>query len=528
MPDEQKRYKYTMHTPILTVPQIRESEQFTMQSIPSTELMERAGTACVQAIRPLLDRNAIPQMFVICGTGNNGGDGLVIARQLALEPTASLETVTVVVCQDADSRRSPEFQENFDRWEKLGDTGRTRTLIFDGTDTLEIPGDALIVDALFGIGLHRPAAGIHALAIQAINASDAPVVAIDIPSGLFADQHTPPEHDIVMADLTLSIQFQKLALLLPEAYPYHGDVQVLDIGMEVPPTMKITREYLTAEGVHPLLRRRSPYAHKGTFGHGLLIAGSASMPGAAILAATAALRGGIGKLTLHTPAAAAQHVPGRLPEAILHPDAEEQHASRIDWNTLPANINAIAIGPGLGTHPKTVTLVKNVLDEVQVPLILDADALNILADNKTRLAFLPPHSILTPHFAEFERLAGHAADDFQRVEMARAFAQRYNTILVLKGHHTLISLPDGTQFFNSTGNSGMATAGSGDTLTGLFLALMAQGYNPVESALLGTYLHGLAGDLYAEENAPQSLIASDLPQYFGKAFRYLESNDYPK
>ena len=168
------------------------------------------------------------------------------------------------------------------------------------------------------------------------------------------------------------------------------------------------------------------------------------------------------------------------------------------------------------------------LDEVQAPLILDADALNILADNKTRLAFLPPHSILTPHFAEFERLAGHAADDFQRVEMARAFAQHYNTILVLKGHHTLISLPDGTQFFNSTGNSGMATAGSGDTLTGLLLALMAQGYNPVESALLGTYLHGLAGDLYAEENAPQSLIASDLPQYFGKAFRYLESNDYPK
>lgn len=517
-----------MSTPVLTVPQIRESEQFTMQTIPSIELMECAGTACVKALRPVLDRNAIPQVFVVCGTGNNGGDGLVIARHLALKPTANLETVTVVVCQDADSQRSPEFQENFNRWEKLSDTGRTHTLLFNGTGDLEIPGDALVVDALFGIGLHRPAAGIHASAIQAINASDASVVAIDIPSGLFADQHTPVENDIVMADLTLSIQFQKLAFLLPEAHPFCGNVQVLDIGMEVPPTMKIDREYLTTEGVRPILRRRSPYAHKGTFGHGLLIAGSAPMPGAAILAATAALRGGIGKLTLHTPAAAAQHVPGRLPEAILHPDAEEQHASRIDWNTLPANINAIAIGPGLGTHPKTVTLVKNVLDEVPVPVILDADALNILADNKTRLAFLPPHSILTPHFAEFERLAGTADDDFQRVEMARAFAQRYNIVLVLKGHHTLISLPDGTQFFNSTGNSGMATAGSGDILTGLLLALMAQGYNLVESALLGTYLHGLAGDLYAEENAPQSLIASDLPQYFGKAFRYLESNDYLK
>ncbi|MBP5206646.1 MAG: NAD(P)H-hydrate dehydratase, partial [Bacteroidales bacterium] len=380
----------------------------------------------------------------------------------------------------------------------------------------------------FGIGLHRPAAGIHAEAIRALNASDAPVVAIDIPSGLFADQHTPSDNDIVMAELTLSIQFQKLAFLLPENYPFCGDVQVLDIGMAVPPTMKITRELLTTEGVRLLLRRSTPYAHKGTFGHGLLVAGSAAMPGAAILAATAALRGGIGKLTVHTAAEAARHIPARLPEAILHPDAEAEHTSRIDWHTLPANINAIALGPGLGTHPKTVALVKDVLDSVQAPVILDADALNILADNKTRLAFLPPYSILTPHFAEFERLAGHADDDFQRVEMARTFAQRYNIVLILKGHHSVISLPDGMQFFNSTGNAGMATAGSGDTLTGLLLALLAQGYNPVETALLGTFLHGLAGDLYAEENAPQSLIASDLPQYFGKAFRYLESNDYLK
>ncbi|MBP5205594.1 MAG: NAD(P)H-hydrate epimerase, partial [Bacteroidales bacterium] len=184
-----------MYTPILTVPETRESEQFTMQSIPSIELMERAGTACVQAIRPLLDRNAISQVFVICGTGNNGGDGLVIARQLALEPTASLETVTVVVCQDADSRRSPEFQENLNRWQKLEGNGRTRTVVFDGTCPLEIPSDCLAVDALFGIGLHRPAAGIHAEAIRALNASDAPVVAIDIPSGLFADQHTPSDND---------------------------------------------------------------------------------------------------------------------------------------------------------------------------------------------------------------------------------------------------------------------------------------------------------------------------------------------
>ena len=517
-----------MYTPILTVPQIRESEQFAMQTIPSIELMEQAGTACVQAILPLLVHDAISRVLVLCGTGNNGGDGLVIARHLVQDPTASIDTVTVVVCQDADSRRSPEFQENFSRWQKLENTGRTRTLIFDGTSALEIPEDTLVVDALFGIGLHRPATGIHATAIQAVNASDAPVVAIDIPSGMFADQHTPVENDIVIADLTLSIQFQKLAFLLPESHPFCGNVQVLDIGMAIPPTMKVTREMLTTEGVCPLLHRCSPYAHKGTFGHGLLVAGSAAMPGAAILAATAALRGGIGKLTVHTAAEAIRHIPARLPEAILHPDAEAEHTSRIDWNTLPHHINAIAIGPGLGTHPQTVNLVKDILDSVQAPVILDADALNILADNKTWLAFMPPYSILTPHFAEFERMAGHAADDFQRVEMARAFAQRYDIVLVLKGHHTIISLPDGMQFFNSTGNAGMATAGSGDTLTGLLLALLAQGYNPVETALIGTFLHGMAGDLYVSDNAPQSLIASDLPQYFGKAFRYLESNDYLK
>lgn len=514
-----------MYTPILTVPQIRESEQFTMQTIPSIELMERAGTACAQALLPLIAHDNISQVFVLCGTGNNGGDGLVIARHLVQDPSASIDTVTVVVCQDAESRRSPEFQENFSRWQKLGDTGRTRTLIFNGTDALEIPADALIIDAIFGIGLHRPATGVHASAIRAINASDAPVVAIDIPSGMFADQHTPPENDVVLADLTLSVQFQKLAFLLPENHPFCGNVQVVDIGMAIPPTMKITQELLTTEGVRPLLHRCSPYAHKGTFGHGLLVAGSAAMPGAAILAATAALRGGIGKLTVHTAAEAARHIPARLPEAILHPDEDTQHIRRIDWSTLPSGINAIAIGPGLGTHPQTVNAVKDVLDSVQTPVILDADALNILADNKTWLAFLPPYSILTPHFAEFERMAGHATDDFQRVEMARTFAQRYDIVLVLKGHHTVISLPDGTQFFNATGNAGMATAGSGDTLTGLLLALMAQGHNPVETALFGTYLHGLAGDLYVEDNAPQSLIASDLPQYFGKAFRYLESKE---
>lgn len=281
------------------------------------------------------------------------------------------------------------------------------------------------------------------------------------------------------------------------------------------------RGWLTLDSVACLLHPLPIDAHKGTFGHGLLITGSADMPGAAILAATAALRGGIGKVTVHTAAHAAQHLPSRLPEAILHPDPNEHHITELRWETLQHDINAIAIGPGIGTHRQTVTMLKNILDEVHSSLILDADALNILSENKTWLAFLPPYSILTPHFKEFERLAGKCNDDFDRLEKSRAFAKKYNVVLILKGHHSVVSLPDGKQFFNTTGNPGMATAGSGDVLTGLLLSLMAQGYNPVESALLGVFIHGLAGDLYAESHEPRTLIASDLPLYFSPAYQAL-------
>ena len=323
---------------------------------------------------------------------------------------------------------------------------------------------------------------------------------------------------MVMADMTLTIQYPKMAFFTPEAFPFYGEVRVMDIMMYPPKTMECSCEYLTHQAVHPLLHSDNIYAHKGTFGHGLLISGSAAMPGAAILAATAAMRGGIGKLTVHSAGAVTRSLPTVLPEAILHADENEQVVSQLDWNTLPASINAVAIGPGLGTAQATVNVIKEVLDSYKAPLIIDADALNMLADNKTWLAFLPPYSILTPHLGEFERLAGPAANHFERMEQARAFAERYQVILILKGHHTLISLPDGAQFFNTTGNSGMATAGSGDTLTGLLLSLLAQRYNPVETAIVGVYLHGLAGDLYIQDNAPQSLIASDLPKFFGKAF----------
>ncbi|MBR4134789.1 MAG: NAD(P)H-hydrate dehydratase [Bacteroidales bacterium] len=509
------------HPWVLTVEQTRSCERHTMEHepIPSVELMERAGARCAQQIVPILQAVQPEKVVLFCGTGNNGGDGLVIARHLAKADKERKTPIQVVVCESEQPRYSDEMTQNLERWKELcRQNGHLSWSLLDPEEPVIANAKDLLIDAIFGIGLQRKVEGRLAKAIAMMNASDAFTIAIDIPSGLYADKSTPADHPVAIADMTLTIQYPKWAFFTPEGHPFYGEVRIIDIDMYPPEGLVCRCEYLTRSSVSPLLRPSYAYAHKGSQGHGLLVAGSAAMPGAAILAATAAMRGGIGKLTLHSAGTVCRMIPTTLPEAILHVDEHEQVVSRLDWETLPSSVNAVAIGPGLGTARTTVNVIKEVLDSYQAPLILDADALNMLADNKTWLAFLPPYSILTPHPKEFERLAGPAADHFERIAQAKAFAERYQVILILKGHHTLVSLPDGMQFFNTTGNSGMATAGSGDTLTGLLLALLAQQYNPVETALLGVYLHGLAGDLYIQDHAPQSLIASDLPTMFGKAF----------
>jgi len=509
---------------VLDVAQTRLCEQFTMEHEPiaSIDLMERAGERCAHEIAMLPWHDN--KIFIFCGTGNNGGDGLVIARHLA-EALEWLENpIHVVICESEKPHYSQEMSTNLERWKEMCNKYKYLTWSMLDPDKPVIAGsDDLIVDALFGIGLQRKVEGRLSKAIAMMNASDAFTIAIDMPSGLYADQPTPEDHPIVMANMTLTIQYPKRAFFTPEGQPFYGEVRVMDISMFPPKEVECRCEYLTRKSIAPMLRIADAFAHKGTFGHGLLISGSAAMPGATILSATAAMRGGIGKLTVHSAGAVTRILPTLLPEAILHSDENEQIVSHLRWEELPSSINAVAIGPGLGTEKETVNVIKEVLDNCQAPLILDADALNMLAENKTWLAYLPAYSILTPHFKEFERLAGPSANHFERIEQAKTFAERYQVVLILKGHNTLISLPDGMQFFNTTGNSGMATAGSGDTLTGLLLALMAQGYNPIETALMGVYLHGLAGDIYIRKNAPQSLIASDLPKMFGKAFNELTS-----
>ncbi len=514
---------------VLTVAETRESERFTMNErhISSLQLMECAGMACARKIAGYVETCGIHDIRIFCGPGNNGGDGLVIARMLSQHPWQNIRPdVHVVLCRDTDTRCTPELLANLALWEEIvhSDSNASVTT-FNGNSGLPIPADSLVVDAIFGIGLSRPVAGIYAAAIRTINASGAVTVAVDTPSGLFSDKATPHYAAAVKARYTLSVQFPKTAFFLRDNYPFCGNVTVVDVGMCPAPDTHPNRFYMTREVAAGLLRRRNPFSSKHDFGHGLLVSGSADMPGAAILAATAALKGGIGKVTLHTPKLATSHLPACLPEAILHPDADERHVSRIDWDTLQHDVNAVAVGPGLGMHPQTVSAVKELLDRVRTPLVIDADALNVLAANKTWLAFLPAYSILTPHDKEFERLAGPCQNDFERLEKARDFAVRYSVVLVLKGRYTVVSLPDGRQFFNTTGNEGMATAGSGDVLAGLLLSLRAQGYTPEAAALLAVYVHGLAGDLCRDEDSPYSVTASDLPRYFGKAFRLIHETE---
>jgi len=502
------------------VSEIRDCERFTMEKehISSLELMEWAGVACADAIASNTWLGGYENVYVYVGAGNNGGDGVVIAAHL-VEASFVHSNICVVVCASKTARYSEEMQHQLKRWNDIAKHCDNAKLIYYSVENQPEPTkDDLIVDALFGIGLNKPVTGFYAEVIRHINASDAYTISIDVPSGLFVDQHTPDDSSVVIADRTLSIQFMKTAFLLPENHPFVGEVEVVDIGMEAPEDKSESNRYLlTGHDMKTLKCLRNPYAHKGTFGHGLLVAGCDRMPGAAVLAATAAMRGGIGKLTVHTVRSVRDILAVTLPEAIHDIDENEQYVSHIDWNKLPENISAVAFGPGLGTAKQTVSAMKDILDTVKLPLVIDADGLNMLAENKTWLAFLPPYSILTPHFAEFERLAGKPSDDFDRLVRARKFAQRYSVILVLKGHHTVVTFPDGRQFFNTTGNSGMATAGSGDVLTGLLLALLAQGYDPKHAAVLGVYLHGAAGDAYVEDHAASTLIASDLPRYFSEA-----------
>jgi len=498
---------------ILSAEQIRAWDAYTMEHEPiaSIDLMERAAASCLRWLEAhgWLERN----FSIFCGKGNNGGDGLALARMLS-----GLDCTVTVYILEFGHLGTEDFQVNLAR---LHATPVEVVYIQGPEHFYPIQPDVVVIDALFGSGLNRRLEGVTEQLVQHINESGAEIISIDIPSGLFVSS-TSLGNTVVRATHTLSFQCYKQAFLMPENAAFVGEVHILDIGLHPDYLRQVAgeSELLDAEIIGAIFRPRKQFAHKGNFGHALLVAGSFGKMGAAVLAARACLRAGAGLLTCQVPGCGYTILQTALPEAMLQVDPDERlHTS------LPGELDkysVIGIGPGIGTDSRTAGFLKDLLSRYRKPVVADADALNILASQPELVGSLPPYSIITPHPKEFERLFGPSSDDFDRLEKAREKARQHQIIIVLKGHYSFVAMPGGKGYFNSTGNAGMAKGGSGDVLAGILTALLSQGYSPGETALLGVYLHGLAGDCAADRWSQEAMLPSDLTDELGNAFQIIQ------
>jgi NAD(P)H-hydrate epimerase len=496
---------------ILTIENIRKADAYTIQHEPisSIDLMERASTQLFRWIKKRVGTGVKIVLFV--GPGNNGGDGLALARMLA-EKNYDVEVNLVVFTENT----SADYNTNLLRLREI--QGIEINQVTSKLDLKEVESDSLIVDAIFGSGLSRPAEGLAADVIYHVNNQRCVKVAIDIPSGLLADESSKKDFaTIVRADYTLSFQMPKLAFMMPENDAFVGQWEILDIGLhsDFINTVETKNFLMLGEDIAVSIKPRTKFSHKGTYGHALLIAGSYGKMGAAVLAAKACLRSGVGLLHVHIPKFANQIMQIATPETMLSLDRYENYFSEVP-DLSPFNV--VGIGPGLGMEHQSQMALKLLIQTNQHPMVFDADALNILAENLTWLAFLPKNSVLTPHPREFERLVGKWDNDFHKMELQKQFAVKHGIVVVLKGAHTSVCLPSGNCYFNSTGNPGMATAGSGDVLTGIITGLIAQGYSSATAAIVGVYIHGLAADIAIKKTGMQALIASDIIENIGKAF----------
>ena len=480
------------------------------EPIRSIDLMERASKAFFDEFRTRHPYYRRTRVFV--GPGNNGGDALALCRMLA---NAGYEVSAYIL----SAKMSEDAKTNLERLESQNKVD----IVYVKPDTPlpMLPAKDVVVDGIFGSGLSRPAEGFYAQVIQHINASGCPVVSIDIPSGLFGqDNRSNTPDTIIKATCTLTFQFPKLAFFFANNEAFVGRWKVLDIGLH-PRIIEETASnyyYITKQTIQNIKRQRMAFAHKGHFGHGLLIAGSYGKMGASVLAAKAALKSGIGLLTVQAPHVGYTILQTAVPEAMVHIDRSEYIIT--EYPQL-SPYNAIGIGPGIGTNPNTRDILRDLLLEHKAPMVVDADALNLIAEDASWLHHLPAHSIITPHPKEFDRLAGESSTPYDRHLKQLEMAQKHNIYIVLKGAHTAVATPEGICCFNSTGNAGMATAGSGDVLTGIITSLLAQGYTSQEAAILGVWVHGRAGDIYADAQSQQSLTASDIINNLGQAFKEL-------
>lgn len=492
---------------------VRDIDAFTIKNEPvsSTDLMERAALTLFNYIAQIYPKNG--DVVVFCGPGNNGGDGLALARMLHL---GGYRVVTYLVADIA--KLSEDCRINYERLHIIDQ--QNIHLIKSRVD-FPVIKDVLILDALFGSGLSRPLDGIYKELVERINEANVTVLAIDIPSGLFAENnHLNPRKSVIKASKTIAFQFPKLAFLLADNALNVGEWRITDIGLHPKIIAESNTSYqlLDSTFIKGIFRKRERFSHKGTFGHALLLVGSYCKMGAAVLASKGCLKSGVGLVTTHTPHIGYQILQTAVPEAMVCVDRSDILISEFPNLEM---FKAIGVGPGIGTKSNTREMLFDLLQKSTQPLVLDADALNILSEYPEKFKMLPKASILTPHPGEFARMSGPFKDDFDQLQKAISFAKKYEIILVLKGAYTAILDELGMCLFNSTGNSGMATAGSGDVLTGIITGLLAQGYTSKEAAILGVWVHGLAGDIYIQTNGEEALTASDILDNMGKAYSEL-------
>jgi NAD(P)H-hydrate epimerase len=502
---------------ILTTEQIRRADAYTIthEPVPSLDLMERAALGLARYIekQPWNFKN----IRIFAGYGNNGGDGMALARLLSDKGRyVNLYLIT------PEKSWSPDAKANLNRLPE--EENLEINYPHQVSDFPEIEEGDLIIDAIFGTGLSSEPIGLIADLIDHINNSNAPVLSIDIPSGLFGeDNRSNSRKHIVRAFQTLTFEFPKLAFFLPENHAYVGEWKVIPIGLHPDFTRGLPTQwnFTSLEDARRWLKVRGKFSHKGSLGHSLLIAGSTGKAGAAVLAASACIRSGSGLTTVMIPGSANSIVQTAVPEAMTIPDSDPDR-----WTQIPdlTPFNSLGVGPGIGVDTFTWSAMDKILNSCRMPLVLDADALNLMALNPGTLLRLPNNSILTPHPGEFKRLFGDDPDDFTRILRLKDLSIFYRIVLILKGAHTAVAGPDGSVWLNTTGNPGMATGGAGDVLTGLITGLLAQGYEPVIAARLGVFIHGLAGDLAAENVGQEAMKAGDIVEHIGKAYLRIHNN----
>jgi ADP-dependent NAD(P)H-hydrate dehydratase / NAD(P)H-hydrate epimerase len=491
---------------ILSAAQIREADHFTIEkeNIASIDLMERASEAFCKKFETLFQS---PTLKIFCGIGNNGGDGLAIARILK-EKNYSIE---IFIAGDINYA-TKDFQINLQRVKRECDCPVNYLSAHSRFPKIE--KNDLVIDALFGIGLNRPIEGWLKDLIKHINSFNGEIIAVDVPSGFFADSSTTGK--CIHATTTISFQLPKLMFLFPQSYDCVGEFHFVDIGLssEYVEQAKVKEFFTDEEMIRNIYRPRKKFANKGTYGHAILIGGEKGKSGAIWMSSLACARAGSGLVSMQLLDKTQQSSQPEFPELMI-------------WNAKDdlKKINAIGIGCGLGTSAQSEKTFEDYLQKFKSPMVIDADAINLLSQNKNLVEKIPKQSILTPHVKEFERLAGDSKDDFEQWQKQKIFSEKNKIFVVLKGAHTCITTPDGESYFNSTGNPGMATGGSGDVLTGIITGLLAQHYSPLESCLLGVYIHGFAGNIAAEKLSEEAMIASDIIDSLGEAFKKIKSGN---